>query len=50
MRNSSIYRSNLSGEKVAFLSEIKNQKEDNLFDNTPKAYKRPGKQKELDLL
>ncbi len=50
MRNSSIYRSNLSGEKIAFLSEIKNQKDFNQDDNTPKAYKRPGKQKELDLL
>ena len=50
MRNSSIYRSNLSDEKIAFLSEIKNQKEYNQDDNAPKAYKRPGKQKELDLL
>lgn len=51
MRNSSIYRSNLSDEKVAFLSEIKNQKEYSVQeDNTPKAYKRPSKQKELDLL
>ena len=50
MRNSSIYRSNLSGEKIAFLSELKSQKELNQDDNTPKAYKRPGKQKELDLL
>ena len=50
MRNSSIYRSNLSDEKVAFLSEIKSQKEFNSDDNTPKAYKRQGKQKELDLL
>lgn len=50
MRNSSIYRSNLSDEKITFLSEIKNQKEFNQEDNTPRAYKRPGKQKELDLL
>ncbi len=50
MRNSSIYRSNISDEKIAFLSEIKNQKELNQEDNTPKAYKRQGKQKELDLL
>lgn len=50
MRNSSIYRSNLSDEKIAFLSEIKNQKELNQDDNAPKTYKRPGKQKELDLL
>lgn len=50
MRNSSIYRSNLSDEKVAFLSELKSQKEFNSDDNAPKAYKRQGKQKELDLL
>ncbi len=50
MRNSSIYRSNLSDEKIAFLSEIKSQKEFSQEDNTPKAYKRQGKQKELDLL
>ena len=56
MRNSTIYRSNLSDEKVAFLSEIKSQKENknyfanNQEDNSPKAYKRPNKQKELDLL
>lgn len=51
MRNSSIYRSNLSDEKVAFLSEIKSQKEfSTQEDNTPKAYKRPSRQKELDLL
>lgn len=52
MRNSSIYRSNLSDEKVAFLSELKNQKEYNVQeDNTPRAYRRTvGRQKELDLL
>lgn len=50
MRNSSIYRSNLSDEKVAFLSEIKSQKEANEDENTPKTYKRQGKQKELDIL
>lgn len=56
MRNSSIYRSNLSDEKVAYLSEIKNQKEyftnnsNNQEDNSPRAYKRQSKQKELDLL
>ena len=51
MRNSSIYRSNLSDEKVAFLSEIKSQKDfSTQDDNTPKAYKRPSRQKELDLL
>ena len=50
MRNSSIYRSNLSDEKIAFLSEIKSQKEAIEDENTPKAYKRQGKQKELDIL
>ncbi len=53
MRNSSIYRSNLSDEKVAFLSELKNQREYSQTqqeDYTPKAYKRPSKQNELDLL
>lgn len=51
MRNSSLYRSNISDEKVAFLSEIKNQNDyidENV--NEPKTYKRLGKQKELDLL
>lgn len=51
MRNSSIYRSNISDEKIAFLSELKNQKEYHVQeDNAPKAYRRTGKQKELDLL
>lgn len=51
MRNSSLYRSNISNEKVAFLSELKNQKDFMVEDNNePKAYKRLGKQKELDLL
>lgn len=52
MRNSSIHRSNLSDEKIAFLSELKNQKEikQQQEDNAPKAYKRTGKQKELDML
>ena len=51
MRNSSIYRSNLSDEKVAFLSELKNQKEYNIQeDEAPRAYRRTGRQKELDLL
>ena len=52
MRNSSLYRSNISNEKVAFLSEIKNQKDFDNIEETyePKTYKRLGKQKELDLL
>lgn len=53
MRSSSLYRSNLSNEKVAFLSEMQSEKEEKImhFDETePKAYKRPNRQKELDLL
>ena len=52
MKNSSLYRSNLSDEKVAFLSEIKRLKDLNKEDNTPKAYKRQekDKEKELDIL
>lgn len=50
MRNSSIYRSNLSDEKVAFLSELKSQKDFTTEDYEPKAYKRTGRQKELDIL
>lgn len=50
MRNSSIYRSNLSNEKITFLSEIKRKKELNNDDNTPKTYKRKEKEKELDIL
>ena len=53
MRNSSMYRSNLSDEKIAFLSELKGQREysqSQQEDYTPKTYKRPSKQKELDLL
>ena len=48
-----MYRSNLSDEKIAFLSELKSQREysqNQQDDYTPKAYKRPSKQKELDLL
>lgn len=50
MRNSSLYRSNISNEKVAFLSELKKQTDFMVEDNEPRAYKRLGKQKELDLL
>ena len=43
MRNSSMYRANISGEKIAYLSEIKSQKEFNQEDNAPQAYKGQGK-------
>lgn len=45
-----MFRANLSDEKVAYLSELKIQKELSQEDNEPKTYKRTGKQKELDLL
>ncbi len=45
-----MYRANLSDEKIAFLSELRNQKDYYQEDEAPKAYKRPQKQKELDLL
>ena len=52
MKNSTIYRSNLSNEKVAFLSEIKNLQELDNNDNTPKTYKRQKENdnKEIDIL
>lgn len=50
MRNSSIYRANISDEKIAYLSELKSQKEFEQEDNAPKTYKRPAKEKEIDLL
>ena len=52
MKSSTLYRSNLSKEKMILLEELRAKSgqvmvEDN---NEPKAYKRLGKQKELDLL
>ncbi len=49
MKNSTLHRSNLSSERMALLAELKAQK--NLSaDSAPGIYKRPGKQKELDIL
>lgn len=49
MKNSTLHRSNLSNERMALLKELKTQK--NLSsDSTPGVYKRPGRQKELDIL
>lgn len=50
MKNSTIYRSNLSNEKIAFLSEMKNKNDFKKEDEAPKVYKRHKKEKELDLL
>lgn len=50
MKNTTLYRSNLSNERVAFLTELKAQKEKQTEDNAPKTYKRQAKDKELDVL
>ncbi len=50
MKNTTLYRSNLSNERVAFLTELKAQKEKQSEDNAPKTYKRQAKDKELDVL
>ena len=49
MRNSTLHRSNLSSERMALLSELKAQKKQST-DTAPGIYKRPCKQKELDVL
>lgn len=49
MKNSTLHRSNLSNERMALLSELKAQK-NHSSDNAPGIYKRPAKQKELDIL
>ena len=48
MKSFSIYRSSLSNEKIAVLSEIKRVRKLKQEDNTPKTYKR--KEKDLDIL
>lgn len=49
MKNSTLHRSNLSSERMALLAELKAQKGQS-SDNAPGVYKRPNKQKELDIL
>lgn len=49
MRNSTLYRANLSSEKMAFLSELKSKAPDVHESIEPKAYKRLDKQKEKEL-
>lgn len=49
MKNSTLHRSNLTNERMAMLSELKAQR-NQISDNTPGIYKRPSKQKELDIL
>ena len=50
MKNTTVYRSNLSSERVAFLAELKAQREKQAEDSAPKTYKRQAKDKELDVL
>ena len=50
MKNTTLYRSNLSSERVAFLEELKAQQEKQSDDSAPKTYKRQAKDKELDVL
>ena len=50
MKNTTLYRSNLSNERVAFLAELKAQQEKQSDDSAPKTYKRQAKDKELDVL
>jgi len=50
MKNTTVYRSNLSNERVAFLAELKAQREKQAEDSAPKTYKRQAKDKELDVL
>ena len=50
MKNTTLYRSNLSSERVAFLAELKAQREKQSEENAPKTYKRQAKDKELDVL
>lgn len=49
MKNSTMHRSNLSNERMALLAELRAQKGQS-SNNAPNVYKRPSKQKELDLL
>lgn len=49
MKNSTLHRSNLSAERMNLLAELKAQK-NHSSDNAPGIYKRPSKQKELDIL
>lgn len=49
MKNSTLHRSNLSREKMALLADLKARKSQS-GDNAPGIYKRPNKQKELDIL
>ena len=54
MKSSTLYRSNLSKEKMVLLEELRAKSGQNKFskekNNTPEVYIRPAKEKELDVL
>ena len=54
MKSSTLYRSNLSKEKMVLLEELRAKSNQNSFskekNNTPDVYIRPSKEKELDVL
>ncbi len=51
MKNSTLHRSNLSRERMALLAELRaSRNQQQVSENSQTAYKRPSKQKELDLL
>ncbi len=51
MKSSTLYRSNLSKEKMALLEELKAKSQNTSFESrTPDVYIRPAKEKELDVL
>lgn len=48
MKNSTLYRSNLTKEKMALLEELQNEAQ--MQENNLSVYKRPSREKELDVL
>ena len=48
MQNSTLYRSNLTKEKMALLEELQNEAQEQ--ENNLSVYKRPSREKELDVL
>lgn len=49
MKSSTLRRSNLSKEKMAVLEALSKYRQDS-YDNSPRVYVRPNKEKELDVL
>ena len=49
MKSSTLRRSNLSKEKMAVLEALSKYRQES-YDNSPRVYVRPNKEKELDIL